>query len=45
MKLRLPNTYVLLVSLLALIALATWIMPGGRFETALVNGKIGRAHV
>ena len=39
MKLRLPNTYVLLVSLLALIALATWIVPGGRFETALVNGK------
>ncbi|MDL5030972.1 YfcC family protein [Pelomonas sp. APW6] len=39
MKLRLPNTYVLLVSLLALIALATWVVPGGRFETALVNGK------
>ena len=39
MKLRLPNTYVLLLSLLALIALATWVVPGGRFETALVNGK------
>ncbi|MDR7334515.1 YfcC family protein [Roseateles asaccharophilus] len=39
MKLRLPNTYVLLFSLLALIALATWIVPGGRFETAMVGGK------
>jgi uncharacterized ion transporter superfamily protein YfcC len=39
MKLRLPNTYVLLFSLLALIALSTWFVPGGRFETALVDGK------
>ncbi|RZL39391.1 MAG: putative basic amino acid antiporter YfcC [Rubrivivax sp.] len=39
MKLRLPNTYVLLFSLLALIALATWVVPGGRFETAMVDGK------
>ncbi|RTL45643.1 MAG: putative basic amino acid antiporter YfcC [Burkholderiales bacterium] len=39
MKLKLPNTYVLLVALLALIAAATWIVPGGRFETELVNGK------
>lgn len=39
MKLRLPNTYVLLFALLALIALATWLVPGGRFETALVDGK------
>lgn len=39
MKLRLPNTYVLLFALLTLIALATWVVPGGRFETALVDGK------
>lgn len=39
MKLRLPNTFVLLLSLLALIALATWVVPGGRFETELANGK------
>lgn len=39
MKLRLPNTFVLLSALLALIALATWVVPGGRFETALVDGK------
>ena len=39
MKLRLPNTFVLLLSLLALIALATWVVPGGQFSTELVNGK------
>src|SRR5689334_6261493 len=39
MKLRLPNTYVLLVILLALIAAATWLVPGGKFDTAQVNGK------
>ena len=39
MKPRLPNTYVLLFALLALIAAATWIVPGGRFETALVDGR------
>lgn len=39
MKLRLPNTYVLLVALLALIALATWVVPGGRFDTATMGGK------
>ncbi len=39
MKLKLPNTFVLLLALLVLIALATWVVPGGRFETELVNGK------
>lgn len=39
MKLRLPNTFVLLLSLLALIALATWVVPGGRFATEVVDGK------
>jgi uncharacterized ion transporter superfamily protein YfcC len=39
MKLKLPNTYVLLFALLALIAAATWVVPGGKFETQLVNGK------
>ncbi len=39
MKLRLPNTYVLLFALLALIALATWVVPGGKFDTTVVNGK------
>ena len=39
MKLRLPNTFVLLLALLALIALATWMVPGGRFDTEQVNGR------
>ncbi|MBH9552243.1 YfcC family protein [Inhella gelatinilytica] len=39
MKLRLPNTYVLLFALLALIALMTWVVPAGRFDTQLVEGK------
>ncbi|MDM4765689.1 YfcC family protein [Pelomonas sp. SE-A7] len=39
MKLRMPNTFVLLFALLALIALATWLVPGGQYETTLVNGK------
>lgn len=39
MTLKLPNTFVLLFSLLALIALATWVVPGGQFDTELVNGK------
>lgn len=39
MRLRLPNTFVLLFAILALIALATWFVPGGKYETHLVNGK------
>lgn len=39
MKLKLPNTFVLLFALLALIALSTWFVPGGQYDTVLVNGK------
>jgi uncharacterized ion transporter superfamily protein YfcC len=39
MRLRLPNTFVLLFGILALIALATWFVPGGKYDTHLVNGK------
>jgi len=39
MKLRFPNTFVLLFSLLALIALATWFVPGGSYDTHMVDGK------
>jgi uncharacterized ion transporter superfamily protein YfcC len=39
MRLRLPNTFVLLFAILALIALATWLVPGGKYDTHLVNGK------
>jgi uncharacterized ion transporter superfamily protein YfcC len=38
-KLRMPNTFVLLCSLLALIAIATWLVPGGQYDTHTVNGK------
>jgi uncharacterized ion transporter superfamily protein YfcC len=34
-----PNTFVLLFAILALIALATWLVPGGKYDTHLVNGK------
>lgn len=38
-KFRLPNTFVLLFAILALIALATWFIPGGKYDTHLVDGK------
>ena len=39
MKLRLPNTFVLLFLILAMIAVATWLVPGGQYEKVLVDGK------
>jgi uncharacterized ion transporter superfamily protein YfcC len=39
MKLRLPNTFVLLFALLALIAASTWLVPGGQYDTLTVAGK------
>ena len=39
MKLKFPNTFVLLFALLALIAAATWVVPGGQYEFVTVNGK------
>jgi uncharacterized ion transporter superfamily protein YfcC len=36
---RLPNTFVLLFGILALIALATWLVPGGQYDTHMVNGR------
>lgn len=39
MKLRLPNTFVLLFLILAMIALSTWFVPGGQYDTVLVDGK------
>lgn len=39
MRLRMPNTFVLLFIILALIALATWLVPGGKYETHLVDGR------
>jgi len=36
---KLPNTFVLLFSLLALIALVTWLVPGGQYDTQMINGR------
>lgn len=36
---KLPNTFVLLFGILAAIAAATWLIPGGKYETHLVNGR------
>ncbi len=38
-RLRLPNTFVLLFAILVLIALATWLVPGGKYDTHVVDGK------
>ncbi len=38
-KLRMPNTFVLLFSLLVLLAISTWFVPGGKYETHVVDGK------
>ncbi|GAB4127565.1 MAG: YfcC family protein [Ignavibacteriales bacterium] len=38
-KLKVPNTYLLIFSLLIVIAAFTWIIPGGKYERAIVNGK------
>ena len=38
-KLRVPNTYLLIFSLLVLIAGMTWIIPGGEYERAVVDGR------
>lgn len=38
-KFRVPNTYLLLFSILILIAVLTWIIPGGEYERTTVNGR------
>jgi uncharacterized ion transporter superfamily protein YfcC len=39
MRLKLPNTFVLIFGLLALIALLTWFVPGGKYESHVVGGR------
>lgn len=39
MKIRLPNTFVLLFLILAMIAAATWVVPGGQYNMITVDGK------
>ena len=38
-KFRVPNTYLLIFSLLVVIAGLTWVIPGGQYERAIVNGR------
>lgn len=38
-KFRVPNTYLLIFSLLVLIAALTWIIPGGEYERAIIDGR------
>lgn len=38
-KFRVPNTYLLIFSLLVIIAGLTWIIPGGEYERAVINGR------
>ena len=38
-KLKVPNTYLLIFSLLILIAALTWIIPGGEYERTTLSGR------
>lgn len=38
-KLKVPNTYLLIFSLLVIIAALTWIIPGGEYERTTMNGR------
>jgi uncharacterized ion transporter superfamily protein YfcC len=38
-KLKVPNTYILIFSLLVIIAAMTWIIPGGKYERTVVDGR------
>lgn len=39
LKLRVPNTYLLIFFLLVFIAALTWIIPGGQYDRTVINGK------
>lgn len=38
-KFRVPNTYLLIFSLLVIIAALTWIIPGGKYDRMVVDGR------
>ena len=38
-KIKMPNTYTLLFLIIVVIAILTWIIPGGKYQTAS-NGKV-----
>lgn len=38
-KLKTPNTYVIIFSLIALVALSTWFIPGGKYDMTIIDGR------
>jgi len=38
-KFKVPNTYLLIFSLLVIIAALTWVIPGGQYDKTIVNGR------
>lgn len=38
-KIKVPNTYLLIFSLLVIIVALTWIIPGGEYQRGLINGR------
>ena len=38
-KINIPNTYVIIFSLLVLVTILTWIIPAGEYERVIINGK------
>ena len=38
-RFKVPNTYLLIFSLLVIIAALTWIIPGGQYERAVIDGR------
>lgn len=38
-RLKVPNTYLLIFSLLVIIMILTWIIPGGKYERTIINGR------
>lgn len=38
-RLKVPNTYLLIFSLLIFIAALTWFIPGGKYDRQLINGR------
>jgi len=38
-RVKVPNTYILIFSLLVLIAALTWVIPGGKYERTILDGK------
>lgn len=38
-KLKAPNTYFIIFSVIVFVAVLSWIVPGGQYQTATVNGR------